>query len=125
MLKRENLIITLLLAIAALLAVQIFFAAAPGKTAYAGGGSAGARFTVAVAGIEGSSAEIVYLFDSQTTRLCTYHQPSKVQGRKLEILSIRNIEYDLRMDEFYLGKPLPRELEKRLKANERNPKKPK
>lgn len=112
MVKKENVIITLLIVIAALLAVQIFLGRVPDNNAYAQG--AGGRFAVVRGGIEGSSAEIVYLFDETTRHVVTYHQSGRTPGRKLELLSIRNIEYDLQFDEWNIGKPSPEDLKKQL-----------
>ena len=112
MLSRENLVLTMLAALVALTCANLFIGAGPEKSAYAAGASGSSRFAVAVAGIEGSSAEIVYLFDETTRHLVTYHQPSRAQGRKLDLLSIRSIEYDFLPIKHNVSRPYPEDIKK-------------
>lgn len=114
MLSKENFAVFMMVLLAVLVGMDIFFGKAPDNCAYAAGASGSGRFAVAVAGIEGSSAEVVYLFDEVTMHLVTYHQSGKRPGHKLELLSIRDLQYDVLFDDHNLGKPTPEELRKRL-----------
>ena len=66
-------------------------------TSYGGGGGGGdsARDLIAVTGSYGSGASVLYLVDTKTRHLAVYKTEN---GRKLEFVAARNLEYDLKLE---------------------------
>lgn len=64
---------------------------------YGGGGGGGdaARDLIAVTGTYGSGASVLYLVDARTRHLAVYKTEN---GRKLEFVAARNLEYDLKLE---------------------------
>jgi hypothetical protein len=64
---------------------------------YGGGGGGGdsARDLIAVTGTYGSGASVLYLIDAKTRHLAVYKTDN---GRKLEFVAARSLEYDLKLE---------------------------
>jgi hypothetical protein len=64
---------------------------------YGGGGGGGdsTRDLIAVTGSYGSGASVLYLIDAKTRHLAVYKTEN---GRKLEFVAARSLEYDLKLE---------------------------
>jgi hypothetical protein len=80
---------------------EALFAQRPSSYGASGGGGGDAnRDLIAVTGSYGSGASVLYLIDTRTRHLAVYKTDN---GRKLEIVAARNLEYDLKLDTYNDG----------------------
>ncbi len=67
----------------------------PSSYGASGGGGDANRDLIAVTGTYGSGASVLYLIDTRTKHLAVYRTDN---GRKLELVAARNVEFDLKLE---------------------------
>ncbi len=120
---RSHLVIGFLLGICVTLGVALVVQSGDHiPRAYAQTSGTGEMFAVTGSGTQAQGTDILFVIDSRATRLAVY----EYKGGRLRLAAVRNMEYDLRFNEWPEGmqKPSVREMRDQTEQRSKGGKKP-